>query len=101
MGLYYFENGALPRKPTVVYDRKYSSFTKIQVEDFLEDIYTATKCFHTTGITLALGGSCRETAVKMIKISEGIYGVEKSQENVLKKYFLWWITFSVQKIPPG
>ncbi len=67
MGLYYFENGALPRKPTVVYDRKYSSFTKIQVEDFSEDIYAATKCFHTTGITLALGGSCRETAVKMIK----------------------------------
>ena len=30
-------------------------------------MYTSTRCFHTTGITLALGQKTRETAIEMIK----------------------------------
>ena len=67
LGLYFFENGASPRKPTVVYDRKYSSFCKININDFPDSLYSSTKCFHTSGITLALGGQVRETAIEMIK----------------------------------
>ncbi len=67
LGLYYYENGAYPRKPSIVYDRMYSSVNKIDVKDFPEELFSSTKCFHTTGITLALSEQCRKTAIEMIK----------------------------------
>lgn len=67
LGVYYYENGAYPRKPGVVYDRQHSSMTRITAEEFPEEIYEAARCFHTSGITLALSGQCRKTGVEMIK----------------------------------
>ena len=67
LGVYYYENGVYPRKPRVVYDRKGSSMTKISLDDFPEDMFANARCFHTTGITLALGEQCRETAIEMIR----------------------------------
>lgn len=67
LGLYYYENGAAPRKPSVVYDRKHSTVTKISIEGFNDSLFSSARCFHTSGITLALSSSCRETAVEMIR----------------------------------
>lgn len=67
MGLYYYENGAHPRKPKVIYDRKNSSFLDITPEEFPDSMYSAATCFHTTGITLALGEKTRNTAIEMMK----------------------------------
>lgn len=67
LGVYYYENGAYPRKPRIVYDRKNASMNKISVEDYDERLYSATRCFHTSGITLALSPQVSETAVEMIK----------------------------------
>lgn len=67
LGTYYYEKGAHPRKPAIVYDRMYTSMYKLQITDFPKEIYEATRYFHTTGITLALGGKVRETAIEMIK----------------------------------
>ncbi len=67
VGIYYYENGAYPRKPKVIYDRVGSSFYSLSIDDIPEDVYTATRCFHTSGITLALSPQIRETAVEMIK----------------------------------
>lgn len=67
LGIYYYEYGAHPRKPNVVYDRKNTAFTQISIDDFPEEMFTSTRCFHTTGITLALGQKTRETAIEMIK----------------------------------
>ena len=67
VGIYYYENGAYPRKPRIVYDRKHTSMLKINIDDFPDTMYQSTKCFHTTGITLALSKACRETTVEMIK----------------------------------
>lgn len=67
LGVYYYENGAYPRKPRIVYDRKNTSVNKLSVEDYAEDLYGAARCFHTSGITLALSPQVRETAVEMIK----------------------------------
>lgn len=67
LGVYYYENGAYPRKPRIVYDRKNASMNKISVEDYDEQLYNAARCFHTSGITLALSPQVRETAVEMIK----------------------------------
>lgn len=67
LGIYYYENGAYPRKPRIVYDRSHSSMSKICIEDFPDSMYSLTRCFHTTGITLALGEKVRDVAYKMIK----------------------------------
>lgn len=67
LGIYYYEYGAHPRKPNVVYDRKNTAFTQISIDDFPEGMFTSARCFHTTGITLALGQKTRDTAIEMIK----------------------------------
>ncbi|MFA9463149.1 MAG: sugar kinase [Velocimicrobium sp.] len=67
LGLYYYENGAYPRKPSIVYDRRFTSVNTIDCDDFDEGMFASSRCFHTTGITLALGKKCRETAIEMIK----------------------------------
>lgn len=67
LGVYYYESGAYPRKPRIVYDRKNTSVNKLTIEDYDESLYRATRCFHTSGITLALSPQLRETAIEMIK----------------------------------
>ena len=67
LGVYYYEMGAFPRKPQVVYDRANSSITRIKMEDLDTEMFTNTRCFHTSGITLALSQQARETGVEMIK----------------------------------
>ena len=67
VGIYYYENGAYPRKPKVIYDRNNSSFFSLNIDEIPEEVYTASKCFHTTGITLALNEDIRETTIDMIK----------------------------------
>lgn len=67
LGVYYYESGAYPRKPRIVYDRKNTSINKLSVNDFDENIYSSTRCFHTSGITLALSPELRATAIEMIR----------------------------------
>jgi 2-dehydro-3-deoxygluconokinase len=67
LGIYYYESGLYPRKPRVVYDRAYSSFQKISIDDFDDSIFESARCFHTSGITLALCPESRATAIEMIK----------------------------------
>ncbi|MCI5650155.1 MAG: sugar kinase [Fusicatenibacter sp.] len=67
LGTYYYENGAHPRKPRIVYDRMFTSFQQISMDDYDESLFSSARCFHTSGITLALCEKTRETAIAMIK----------------------------------
>ena len=67
LGVYYYESGAYPRKPGIVYDRAHASFTKVRIEDFPESIFSCTRLFHTSGITLGLCEQTRKTGVEMIR----------------------------------
>lgn len=71
VGTYYYEYGAYPRKPNVIYDRKSSSFSKICNNDFKHILkgnnFSSTKMFHLSGITLALSKSARESAYELVK----------------------------------
>ncbi len=67
LGVYYYESGAYPRKPRIVYDRQNTSVNKLTVADYDDGLYRAARCFHTSGITLALSPQLRETAVEMIR----------------------------------
>lgn len=66
LGVYYYESGAYPRKPRIVYDRKNTSVNKLTVADYDDSLYQAARCFHTSGITLALSPQLRQTAIEMI-----------------------------------
>ena len=67
VGIYYYENGAYPRKPKVIYDRSNSSFYSLNIDEIPDEAYSASRCFHTTGITLALSEKLRDTAIEMMK----------------------------------
>jgi 2-dehydro-3-deoxygluconokinase len=67
LGIYYYENGAAPRKPVVVYDRKHSSFTTLHKEEVSPEVFGQTKVFHVSGITLALSPAVRQQVKTMIK----------------------------------
>lgn len=67
VGIYYYENGAYPRKPKVIYDRNDSSFYSLSTCEIPPEAYTASKCFHTTGITLALNRTIRDTAIEIVR----------------------------------
>lgn len=67
LGVYYYESGAHPRKPSVVYDRRHSSINTLTLDDIPEEVYHNTRLFHTSGITLALSENVRETTINAIK----------------------------------
>lgn len=67
LGIYYYEYGAAPRKPVVVYDRSHSAFTTLKENELPADLYTKTQIFHVSGITLALNESIRAETKEMIK----------------------------------
>ena len=65
MGTYYIEKGASQRASTVTYDRKYSSISMAQKEEFDWDvILTGASWFHFTGITPALGDNVAEICIQ-------------------------------------
>ncbi|MGE5551924.1 MAG: sugar kinase [Bacteroidota bacterium] len=66
LGIYYYESGAAPRKPTVVYDRNHSSFNSISPAEIPPEVYAKTAVFHTSGITMALNEGVRKAAGEMI-----------------------------------
>ncbi len=67
LGIYYYENGAAPRKPSIVYDRMNSSITRISLDEIPDSVYSSTRMFHTSGISLALNKNTREVATELIK----------------------------------
>lgn len=67
LGVYYYEMGATPRKPAVVYDRLASSINRLSLSDLDQGIWGRTRMFHTSGITLALSAPLREVAVEAIR----------------------------------
>ena len=66
-GIYYYEYGATPRKPKVVYDRRHASFNTISENEINPAVFTKTRLFHTSGITLALSKNNRDTAIEAVK----------------------------------
>ncbi|MEI3605253.1 sugar kinase [Pseudogracilibacillus sp. SE30717A] len=61
LGTYYLELGAGERSSQVIYDRKYSSFAEIKLEEIdFEEIFTGAELYHVTGITPALSPALQE-----------------------------------------
>ena len=67
VGIYYYEYGSYPRKPRVVYDRKHSSINNIDIKDVPATMFYNTRLFHTSGITLGLGGNAQKFAIECVR----------------------------------
>lgn len=68
LGTYYLEVGTSVRASSVIYDRKYSSFSTINYSELdIEKILKDCSILHLSGITPALSNSCKELMDKIIK----------------------------------
>ncbi len=67
LGVYYYEMGAAPRKPTIVYDRKAASINSIDIEKIPQNVYRETRMFHISGISLALSQGLRNAAIELVR----------------------------------
>ncbi|WP_078542964.1 sugar kinase [Litchfieldia alkalitelluris] len=78
LGTYYLETGIGERSAAVTYDRKFSSFSHLTVEELdLEAILSEAEVFHMSGITLALSPNLRELALLAMKKAKEL-GVKTS-----------------------
>ncbi|MGL5089191.1 MAG: PfkB family carbohydrate kinase [Fusobacteriaceae bacterium] len=67
LGTYYLEVGTSIRASSVVYDRKYSSFSTLNYSELqIENILKNCKILHLSGITPAVSNSCQELMNKII-----------------------------------
>ncbi len=60
LGTYFIEFGSPPRPNRVVYDRANSAMSRMGVADVAFDLIAQARWLHLSGITPALGESCRE-----------------------------------------
>ena len=115
VGIYYYEYGSYPRKPRVVYDRKHSSINNIDIKDVPATMFYNTRLFHTSGITLGLGGNAQKFAIECIrKFKENgtprspsmsttaqTSGAARRQENASNPSFRMSTSFSAPPTLPG
>ena len=67
-GVYFIQRDyPVPGKSVVYYYRRGSAASKLEPGDVDVDYVASARLFHTTGITLALSGSCREAVSKAIE----------------------------------
>jgi 2-dehydro-3-deoxygluconokinase len=71
VGVYYLEKGASQRPSKVLYDRKYSSISQANREDFNWDmVFKGVDWFHFTGITPPLGSHTAQICMDAVKAAK-------------------------------
>jgi 2-dehydro-3-deoxygluconokinase len=66
VGVYYLEPGPPPRGSQVIYDRAGSAASRLRPEHLDLGLFAATRALHLSGITPALGESCRAAALAAV-----------------------------------
>src|SRR5579872_1633469 len=70
LGLMFFEPGPAPRNARVIYDRKDSAASRLAFEDApWEELIDGTARVHLSGITPALGPSCRALVLRVAALA--------------------------------
>ena len=98
MGIYFLESGFGGRPGKVIYNRKHSAATRMEISEFdWEAIFKDATWFHLSGITLALSATTRNVALRALKEAKK-YGVKVSFDfNYRSK--LWTIEEAKQYYP--
>ena len=80
VGLYFYEFGAAPRPPGVLYDRKDSAFANVRPGMFdWPRLFAGAKWFHVTGITPAVGPHTAEATREALEAARAA-GVKTSMD---------------------
>ena len=89
LGLYFLEEAGPPRGSQVIYDRRDSAISRMQPDELPRELFVAgqVKCFHTTGITLALSDSARATALRAVELAKQAQAIISFDINYRSK--LW------------
>lgn len=78
LGMYFVETGFGGRPSKVLYNRKHSSITRINISEInYSKVFKDATWFHLSGITLALGPKVRDVAFKCLEACKK-YGVKVS-----------------------
>ena len=67
VGTYYAEFGSDPRPTNIIYDRKFSAFSNIKLDEINWEYLNSCKLFHTSGITVALSQDCENVVIQCLK----------------------------------
>lgn len=68
IGIYFLETGFGGRPSKVLYNRKHSAITRVELKEFCwKKIFKDVTWFHLSGITLALGDSVRKVALRAVR----------------------------------
>lgn len=68
MGIYFLETGFGGRPSKVIYNRKHSAITRIQLDEFnLDEVFKGATWFHVSGISLALNDRVKVFAIECAK----------------------------------
>ena len=72
LGIYFHEKAQPPRASEIIYDRRDSAMSRMAKSDLPADLFRAgkAKLFHTTGITLAISQTARETAHEAMRLAK-------------------------------
>lgn len=71
IGIYFMEKGASQRPSKIIYDRKYSSISTLEVSDFnWDEIFKDADYFHFSGITPALSDNLAKICLNACKIAK-------------------------------
>lgn len=90
IGSYYLESGAGIRAASVLYDRKYSSFSVMSKFSWQADeLFDENTIFHVTGITLALSETIAEETIRLVKEAKKLGAKVSFDSNYRSK--LWTI----------
>ena len=72
LGIYFHEKAQAPRASEIIYDRRDSAMSRMRPQNLPGDLFLpgAAQLFHTTGITLAISRSARETALEAMRLAK-------------------------------
>lgn len=78
LGIYFLETGFGGRPSKVIYNRKHSAITRIQLDEFdFDEIFKGATWFHVSGISLALNDRVKDFAIEAAKYAKK-HGVKVS-----------------------
>jgi 2-dehydro-3-deoxygluconokinase len=90
IGIYFLENGFGTRASQVIYNRRHSAITELDVSEFdFDAIFDGADWFHLSGITLALSEDVRKVAFAAAKKAKEKNAIVSFDFNYRKK--LWTI----------
>lgn len=100
LGLYFLEEAGPPRGSQVIYDRRDSAISRMQPKELPRQLFEPgqLKCFHTTGITMALSDSARATAILAVDLARRAQAIISFDINYRSK--LWSPADAVKHCEP-